>query len=493
MDADSRPDRWGVFLVMIGTGLFVTSVVQNLVSTPDPYDLVQSGYVGVAALIVAVAGAWSIYDGWSASDRRRVFGWTILGGGFLSVLAFIALLDLQTTNVMPNLEADFFLLHFTTLGCLGGTTVGVYSVRTIRATRRATAERNRFETVLQNTPLPMITVDMDGVIDVWNEAAEETFGYDADEVKGRPTPLVPPDKREERDECLDRLRDGEDVEGFRTKRRRSDGTLLDVELWATPVPDPESGETYAVFVARDLTRVELLEQQRTVFERALRHNLRNELTIIRGYADHLATGERDDVSWEANLIREATDRLLSLSENVGRMERLDDAIESRDVNSCVVDVVEEISNEYPSASISVEATDDATVRAVPLLHDAIREAVENGVVHADVPEPEVSVTVREDEDGDYVHVDVADSGPGIPDSEWRPVENGTEGPLDHGSGLGLWVMQWAATSSGGHLSKTDSDPTGTVVTFTLPGSVNADDVPERYRSPGSRDVSEAIH
>lgn len=56
-----------------------------------------------------------------------------------------------------------------------------------------------------------------------------------------------------------------------------------------------------------------------------------------------------------------------------------------------------------------------------------------------------------------------------------------EDPLNHGSGLGLWVMQWAAIRSGGTLTKTDRDPTGTVVTFELSKTVAS-------THPGPRDA-----
>ncbi|MFB6108434.1 MAG: PAS domain S-box protein [Haloplanus sp.] len=471
----ARPTGWGVLLVAVGLGLFVVAIAQNLVSDAAAFDVLQSGYVGAAAVGVAAIGGWTVRAEWSPEAQRSVLGWTLLGGGFLLVLALLALLDLESTNAIERMDADFFVLHFTTFGCLGGSVVGVYYARARRSARRATAERERFETVVQRTPLPTMVTDMDGVVDVWNDAAEATFGYDADDVKGRPAPLVPPEKRGEAAECLDRLASGETVEGLRTKRRRSDGTLLDVELWATPVPDPRTDETYAVVVFRDLTHLELLEQRRAVLERVLRHNLRNELTVVRGYAERLANDDREDVAREAETIRSAADRLVSLSEHVAHLQRLDERVTSRDVGACTEAVVTRLRREYPDATITVEAPSETWVQAVPLLFDAVAEAVENAIVHADDADPTVEVCVTADGE-EYVRVSIADRGPGIPDAEWRPIQNRTEEPLEHESGLGLWVMHWAATRSGGRLSKTDRDPTGTVVTFTLPKTLGA---PER--------------
>ncbi|MFB6079387.1 MAG: PAS domain S-box protein [Haloferacaceae archaeon] len=411
--------RWsGVLLLLLGVGLFLASVVQNVVSEPGPYDVVQSAYVGAAALCVAAMGGWMSYREWSTSDRRRVLILTILGGVFLFVLALLAMFDLQSSNVIASMEVDFFLLHFTTLGCLGGGMAGVYYVRSLQATRRATAEQNRFNAILRETPLPIVAVNGDCEVVIWNAAAEEVFSYDAADVLGRPSPIVPPDRREECNRHLDRLRNGDDISGVETTRRRSDGTLLDVELWATSVPDPTTDERYAVFVLRDLSRIKLLKQQRAVLERILRHNLRNELSVIRGYADLLAADGDDEQASRAETIRTAADRLVSLSEHVGRLQRLGEEVATRNVSACVEDVAERARKEHPEATISVETPTESWARAVPLLHDAIREAVENAIVHADAPEPNVSVTVSEDVDADRVKVSVADSGPGIPDTEW---------------------------------------------------------------------------
>jgi sensor histidine kinase regulating citrate/malate metabolism len=63
---------------------------------------------------------------------------------------------------------------------------------------------------------------------------------------------------------------------------------------------------------------------------------------------------------------------------------------------------------------------------------------------------------------------VADDGPGIPELEQHVIESGTETPLNHSLGVGLWVMEWVATTLGGELTIADNEPRGSVVTFQLP-------------------------
>jgi signal transduction histidine kinase len=109
------------------------------------------------------------------------------------------------------------------------------------------------------------------------------------------------------------------------------------------------------------------------------------------------------------------------------------------------------------------------VLADDLVESALLNVVDNAIEHNDRVVPEVGVEVGHvTHDGvDYVEVAVADNGPGIPASERRVFEEGTETPLSHGSGLGLWLTQWIVTRSNGRLSFEENDPRGTVVRVWL--------------------------
>ncbi|OYR82678.1 hypothetical protein DJ71_11565, partial [Halorubrum sp. E3] len=72
-------------------------------------------------------------------------------------------------------------------------------------------------------------------------------------------------------------------------------------------------------------------------------------------------------------------------------------------------------------------------------------------------------------DGDARFVlTVEDDGPGIPDHEVDAVESGRETALEHGSGLGLWVVAWGAAAVGADVEYADREPRGTRVTVSVP-------------------------
>ncbi|ERH01540.1 MAG: histidine kinase-, DNA gyrase B-, and HSP90-like ATPase [Halonotius sp. J07HN6] len=80
---------------------------------------------------------------------------------------------------------------------------------------------------------------------------------------------------------------------------------------------------------------------------------------------------------------------------------------------------------------------------------------------------------KEDREEEWIDIVIADNGPGIPTQERNTIETGDETPLQHGTGLGLWLVYWAISLLGGDV-RIDQSSSGTRVTLTLP---RADDDP----------------
>ncbi|PSQ09256.1 hypothetical protein BRC95_01400 [Halobacteriales archaeon QS_5_68_33] len=82
-----------------------------------------------------------------------------------------------------------------------------------------------------------------------------------------------------------------------------------------------------------------------------------------------------------------------------------------------------------------------------------------------------SVRVESERAGEDIRLRVADDGPGIPDHERSAVGESTEiTQLEHGSGLGLWVVRWVCESCGGRLRFGESDLGGAAVVLSLTGA-----------------------
>jgi len=93
-----------------------------------------------------------------------------------------------------------------------------------------------------------------GTVTSWNGAAERLFGYSADEMLGRDTTqLLPPQRREELSDTLERVRSGETVRSVVTERLRRDGTPLAVSITASPVIGPGGALLGMSAIGRDMT------------------------------------------------------------------------------------------------------------------------------------------------------------------------------------------------------------------------------------------------
>ena len=222
---------------------------------------------------------------------------------------------------------------------------------------------------------------------------------------------------------------------------------------------------------RDVTRTYRHQQRLAVLNRILRHDLRNDLNVIQGHAELIATDPSATADSSA-VIRSKATRLVDLATKVREAEqtlgRTDRLVTAVDVGDLVTERVTEARRERPFAEFVLDVPDDpVVVQSSDLLGVALDNLLENAVIHTTSLSPTVEVAVRRVGDS-AVEVAVADYGPGIPPQERNVLVDGRETPLEHGSGIGLWLVNWIVSESRGTVSFGENDPTGSVVTLRLP-------------------------
>ncbi len=95
---------------------------------------------------------------------------------------------------------------------------------------------------------------VDGVITSWNPAAERVYGHGAEDIVGASsTILLPPDRREEHEQIVARVLEGDRIEHYETERLHRDGRVLDVSLTVSPISDPEGQVMGVSVISRDIT------------------------------------------------------------------------------------------------------------------------------------------------------------------------------------------------------------------------------------------------
>ena len=110
-----------------------------------------------------------------------------------------------------------------------------------------------YEALVESSDDAIVAKDIDGIVISWNPAAERLFGWTAEEMVGQSIRrLLPDDRQHEEDEILTRIRSGERVGQFFTKRRHKDGTLLDISVSVSPVRDAQGNIVGASKIARDV-------------------------------------------------------------------------------------------------------------------------------------------------------------------------------------------------------------------------------------------------
>jgi PAS domain S-box-containing protein len=119
---------------------------------------------------------------------------------------------------------------------------------------RRRRETNYLAEVVQGIQDAVLSKDLDGIVTSWNPAAERLYGYSHEEAVGRHiTFLIPPDRKNEEQKILDRIRRGERLDTYETERIRKDDVRIDVSLTVSPIENPVLGIVGASVVARDIT------------------------------------------------------------------------------------------------------------------------------------------------------------------------------------------------------------------------------------------------
>lgn len=202
-----------------------------------------------------------------------------------------------------------------------------------------------------------------------------------------------------------------------------------------------------------------------VLNRVLRHNLRNDMAVIRGFTQLMAEKLDDDSAGETALHH--IDKLITLSQKARELDGIvtaDYERESAEIVAMIENIVREVTGAHSNATVSVEYDERITADVLPSLQRALEELIENAVKHSG-EHPNVTITIENVPDA--VEIRIRDEGPGLADHEADVLETGTETQLTHGTGLGLWIAYWIVTGHGGTVEATTTE-NGTTMTVSIP-------------------------
>lgn len=316
------------------------------------------------------------------------------------------------------------------------------------------------------------------IVEAVNAAFETKFGYQSEQLLGDSLNdyIVPRDRQNEARQFAQQIAAGT-VSTAIVERKTANG-IQKFSYRGLPVEDT-NGCSHAVAIYSDISEEQQAKEHVEVLHRVLRHNVRNELTVILGMADEIRkeTNNTDVQNAVERIVARAED-LATVSEKARIAEDILDEGASDAVieaGSVATDVVTEARETWPDAAIEIDVETPLPVATGEGFRDALENLIENAITH-NTGSPAVRVTASTEtpiqvstrESGQNAVITVADNGPGIPETEQAVVfENEDISQLKHGGGLGLWVVRWIVESANGTLSYDRADG-WTTITIRLP-------------------------
>lgn len=358
--------------------------------------------------------------------------------------------------------------------------------------------------IVESSEDAIVSKNLNGIIQSWNEGAERLFGYSAEEIIGQPiTMLLPKNRQNEETQIIQRICLGESVEHFETVRRAKDGRLIDVSLTISPIRNEQGEVVGASKIARDITerrrveaeRDDLLEREHQAraeaeeanrlkdeFLATLSHELRNPLNAVVGYAEVLLrsdeTRQNELVIKAANTIRRnalAQSRLVADLLDLSRLQMGKLSLDRQPVSLSVilVDAIDTVRDEADLKAISLDVNfegDPLIVNGDPIRLGQIAWNLLNNAVKFTPFNGQVSISLTRT--GDTTEFSIADNGQGI-SPEFLPYvfeifrqADSSSVRKQSGMGIGLALVKQLAELHGGAV-QADSQGIGQGATFTV--------------------------
>ena len=380
----------------------------------------------------------------------------------------------------------------------------------------ARLELRQFKAIVESSDDAIISKTPQGIITSWNPGAQRIFGYTAAEAVGQSMELlIPGECGDEESRILERLARGEMLAGFETRRRRKDGTVIDVSATISPIRD-ESGVVVGMTkIARDVTLLKQLAAElvrhrdnlgreveartaelrlamqsaedanraKNTFLATTSHELRTPLNAIIGFSSLLRDGLMGEVTEQQHkaleIVHQAGEDLLVLVQEILDLS----AIEAGNLQVAREQVPLRTVLEDVCESFTVQAQDQGLqMRSVVCdpqvavwgdrarLAQVVRNFLGNAIKFTD----RGYVLVRAVQDGDAMRVEVEDSGIGIPLAEQHRLFQSFQRVIDPhgriraGTGLGLSICKRIVEAMGGGVGVDSVPGRGSRFWFTVP-------------------------
>jgi PAS domain S-box-containing protein len=283
LEQKSSPTTFGAIYDRHGVAIARTRDVSAAIGVPVPgglgaairsasegwtRDKTADGVTAYFAFSRAKSSGWTVAVAEPAASFDEALHrslWVIGAGGLLAVLIAVGLATIVGARISGSIGA----LSSAAPAVLGGQrpfeippsplseiddlAAALESAREtmLRQSQDVVTTNRTLQALIHASPLAIVILDGDLRVRLWSPAAERMLGYRADAVVGRAFPAGDEAERQEFARTLRAQIGGEVGPAFETRRRRRDGSLVDLSMWVAPL-GAEDVDTVVVILA-DIT------------------------------------------------------------------------------------------------------------------------------------------------------------------------------------------------------------------------------------------------
>jgi PAS domain S-box-containing protein len=349
-----------------------------------------------------------------------------------------------------------------------------------------------FEQLVEATPVGIVVLDENKSVVLWNKAAEEIFGWTADEILGKPYPLVPPSEWNEFSKLFDRVMAGQGFRNIESTRRRKDNSEVALSMSTTPVRDSGGKPIAALALLNDLSQQRLLEEKLSERVRleavgqlasGVAHDFNNMLTVVSAHCGFvmrrgkLSVADQDSMAAIERCVLQAshlTNQLLTFGrKQIVRPTNLDINDSTRETVRMLtkllghkVKLEMDLAPGLPTCRIDSTQFSQLLVNLLTNARDAITDV---GTIRA-------STAMGELDGEPAVVLSITDTGKGIAESSLARIFEPffTSKKAGEGTGLGLSTAFGIAEQASGRLEARSVEGVGSTFTLSLPVSRTVD-------------------
>jgi PAS domain S-box-containing protein len=379
-------------------------------------------------------------------------------------------------------------------------------VRDISDRAKSDESRFRLAAIIDSADDAIISKSLNGIVRTWNSGAQRMFGYTAEEMIGQPIlRLIPEHLKYEEDEILHKLRAGQRIDHYETRRRKKNGDIVEVSVTISPIRDEAGHVIGASKIARDISDRKRVEQLLIQSEKlaatgqmaaAIAHEINNPLEALMNLV-FLARHNSPPEGKAHKLLLTAEEELERVSsiarQTLGYYRETGSSVEVY-LHDLIQNVLTVYNSRLIGNSISV-AVRFNDLQKISVRRGEMLQVFSNIIANAidamrDGGTLNISTRNLVSSTGDGVQIVIRDSGVGIKPENLPKVFEAfftTKGNL--GTGIGLWVARQLVEKRGGQISLASSfeqGKSGTTITIFVPFDPPVSHVdPERKKSSDS--------